>query len=162
MLIQKTFHLGMRSEAARAKLCDLREYRHDLSGVERAAVAEDEGCMHIEFRLPYGFHGNVDLARELGENPAQILFRSRDGNLEVLGVLEFFEIKPELTEIVLTVDYTIDSPFFRLLDYLAHSMERFINEQIERVEAHFARPVAGIRADRNLPTPINGHTPFTG
>ena len=161
MLIQKTFHLGMKAEIAREKLLNLREYRNELVGVEQAAV-DDEGVAHFEFHLPYGIRGKVELVRAPGEtdNPAQTLFRSRDGNLETLGVLEFFEIKPDLTEVVLTLDYSFTSPLFRLIDYFSHAMEHFIDRQLERVEAHFARPIAGVRADRNLPAPINGNRVF--
>ena len=154
MLIQKTFHLGMKKEAAREKLCNPREYRNDLAGVELDTGADG---VHFGFRLPCGLRVRTELVRAEGDNPAQLLFRSRGGNLEVLGVLEFFEIKAELTEVVLTVDYSFYSPFCQVIDYFSHGMERFVDRQLERVEAHFARPVAGVRADRNLPTPINGN-----
>ena len=159
MLIQKTFHLGMKGDIAREKLLNLREYRNDFTDVEQATVNAD-GVAHFEFRLRYGVPGKVDLVRAPGDNPAQVLFRSRDGNMDVLGVLEFFEIKPDLTEVVLTLDYSFTSPLLRLIDYFSHGMERFIDQQLERVEAHFARPITGIRADRNLPAPINGNARY--
>jgi hypothetical protein len=156
MLIQKTFHLGMKGEIARGKLLNLREYRNELVDVEQATV-DAEGVAHFDFHLSYGLRGKVDLVRAPGDNPAQLLFRSRGGNLDVLGVLECFEIKPDLTEIVLTLDYSFISPVARLVDYLSRSMERFIDEQLERIETHFARPITGMRADSTLPAPINGN-----
>jgi len=156
MLIQKTFHLGMTKEAARAKLLNLREYRNELHEVERAEV--EDGAAYFDFRIPGGFPVRAQLTEVPGENPAQTLFRSYSGgNVEVLGVLEFFEIKPDLTEVVLTIDYSFLSPFLRLVDYFTSGVERFIDRQLERVENHFAKPVAGVRADRNLPAPINGN-----
>ncbi len=159
MLIQKTFHLAMHKDVAREKLLNLREYRNDLSEVEEAIV-DEEGEARFEFHLPYGLRGKIVLVRVEGDNPAQTLFRSHGGNMEILGVLEFFEIKPNLTEVVLTLDYSFASPFFRLVDYFSHAMEHFIDRQLERVEAHFARPILGVRADRNLPAPINGNRLF--
>ncbi len=156
MLIQKTFHLGMKKEVARERLFHVREYRHELPGVELAVTAAAAEAVHFAFRLAGGVRARVELVRAEGDNPAQTLFRSRDGNLDVLGVLEFFEIKPDLTEVVLTLDYSFRSPVFQAVDYLLHGMERFIDRQIGSIEAHFARPVAGFRADRDLPTPING------
>lgn len=155
MLIQKTFHLQMAKETAKEKLSNLRSYHHQLVGVEKAVVTAD-GMAHFQFHLPCGFRGRVDLAEISGANPAQTLFQSRGGNLEVFGVLEYFEIKPNLTEVVLTLDYTIDSLFFRAIDYLAHSVDRFLNRQLECVEAYYTRSPAGLRADRNLAEPING------
>ena len=159
MLIQKTFHLGMRGEIAREKLLNLREYRNELVDVEQATV-DAEGVAHFVFHLPYKIHGKVALVRAPGDNPGQLLFRSREGNMDVLGVLECFEIKPDLTEIVLTLDYSFTSPVARLVDYFSHTMERFIDEQLGRIEAHFARPITGIRADSHLPAPINGNPKY--
>ncbi len=156
MLIQKTFHLQMAQEAAKESLTNLAGYKRQFVDVENAALTVD-GVAHFQFQLPYGFHGKVDLAEVPGVNPAQTLFRSQGGNVEVLGVLEYFQIKPNLTEVVLTLDYTIVPPVFRLIDYLSSSIDRFLNRQLERVETYFARSSPGIRADRNLPEPLNGH-----
>ena len=99
------------------------------------------------------------MAEVEGDNPAQTLFRSHRGNLEVVGVLEYFEVKPNLTEVVLTLEYRIHSPIFRILDYIGKGTDRFLNRQLEQIEAYFSYSTGspGIRADRNLAYPINGH-----
>jgi hypothetical protein len=156
MLIQKTFHLQMTQAIAKQRLSYLHGYGHQLVDVEEAAL-EGDGMAHLRFRLPYGFRGCIDLEEVPGVNPAQTLFRSQGGNVEVLGVLEYFEIEPRLTEVVLTLDYTIESPLFRLIDYLSNGVDRFLNRQLERIENYFSRSSGGIRADRNLQVPINGY-----
>lgn len=156
MLIQKTFHLHFMQEVARARLANPAGYRWRFVGVEVAEVAAD-GKAHFVFRLPCGLRVDVELVKLPGENPAQTIFGSSRGNVAVLGVLEYFPIRPGLTEVVLTLDYTICSPVFRLMDYLTHSVDRFLNRQLERLEFHFEQPQEGIRADTNLPTPINHH-----
>ena len=156
MLIQKTFHLHFVQEVARALLANPAGYRWRLAGVEVAEVSP-EGKAHFVFRLPWGFRIDVDLMKLPGENPAQTIFGSTRGNVAVLGVLEYFPIRPGLTEVVLTLDYTIVSPMCRLIDYMSHSIDRFLNRQLERLELHFAQPQEGVRADANLPRPINNH-----
>lgn len=156
MLIQKTFHMHMARELAKANLSDLPGYHRYFSGVDTVEV-DAEGVAHIQFRLPCGFYAELYLSPVPGENPNQRLFRSCGGNAEVLGIVDYFEIKPILTEVVLTVDYTIHSLFFRFVDHLTHGVDRFLNGQLERLEAHFDQPVVGIRADTTLRKPINGH-----
>ena len=155
MLIQKTFHLHAPTEVAKARLQDLAGYRRHFENVELAVVTP-EGKAHFVFRLPWGFHGDVELTQLLGENPAQTLFRSTRGNMTVLGVLEYFQIRPSLTEIVLTLDYTINSPLFRLIDRFGGSMDAFLNRQLECLEIHFTKPLDGVRVDDTiLPAPID-------
>jgi len=157
MLIQKTFHLHALQEVAKTRLTDLAGYRRQFADVE-VAVMTPEGKVHFVFRLPWGFRADVELTQLPGENPAQTLFRSTRGNVEVLGVLEYFQIRPSLTEVVLTLDYTIVSPLFRLIDRWGSGVDRFLNRQLERLETHFGQPLDGSRADANVPAPIN-HRP---
>ena len=157
MLVQKTFHMHVAPEVAKEKLSGLAEYYRSCTNFDRFAV-DPEGFAHLEFRIACGFRGSVDLIEVPTKNPSQTMFRSRNGNMEIMGVLEYFQIKPELTEVVLTVDYTIVSPIFQVLDYLFGGVDRFLNRQLQRVEMYFNQPVSGIRADTNLRHPINGRT----
>ena len=156
MVIQKTFHLHFVQEVAKARLANPASYRWRFADVERVEVTPD-GKGHFAFRLPWGFRVEVELVRLPGENPAQTLFRSTQGNVQVLGVLEYFSIRPSLTEVVLTLDYTILSPFCRFIDAMFHSIDLFLNRQLVHLESHFATPLEGIRADTNLSPPINHH-----
>jgi len=45
---------------------------------------------------------------------------------------------------------------------LCHSIDHFLNRQLTQLEAHFAQPLEGIRADTDLPTPINHHPRLQG
>ncbi|MDD5349600.1 MAG: hypothetical protein PHQ12_05265 [Chthoniobacteraceae bacterium] len=146
MLIQKTFHLHLMPEAARARLQNLAGYRHELVHVETAACTP-EGSAHFVFRLPWGFRADVELVRLPSEHPAQTLFRSRRGNIEVLGVLEYFQIRPSLTEIVLTLDYTIGPVCARWIDQMAHGLDRFLNRELECLERAFAQPPRAADSD---------------
>jgi len=161
MLIQKTFHLHCGQEATRARLANPAGYRWRFAGVETAEITPEKKA-HFVFRVVWGFRVDVELVQLPGENPAQTLFRSSRGNVRVLGALEYFPIRAGLTEIVLTLDYILDSPFCRLVDFLCHSIDHFLNRQLTQLEAHFAQPLEGIRADTDLPTPINHHPRLQG
>lgn len=150
MLIQKTFHLPTLREAAQARLANLPDYRQQLVQVDLAALTP-EGRAHFVFRLPWGFRAEVELVEVPGGNPAQTLFRSVGGNMEVLGVLEYFQIRPGLTEIVLTLDYNINSWFHRLMDQWGHGFDRFLNRQLECLEAALDGPRSA--------EPVNHHPP---
>lgn len=136
MLVQKTFHLPALRETAQARLADLRGYCHWLANLE-LAEAPGDGSAHFAARLPGGFRADVELVRVDGGNSAQTLFKSSRGNVEIIGIIEYFQIRPGLTEVVLTLDYTIQPWFFRWLDCVTHSVDRFLNHQLERVEAAF-------------------------
>jgi len=161
MLIQKTFHLHCAQEAARARLANPAGYRWRFAGVETAEVTP-EGKAHLAFRLPWGFRVEVTLVQLPGENPAQTPFRSIRGNVQALGVLEYFPIRPGLTEVVLTLDYTVLPPVCRFIDAMGHSIDRFLNRQLAHLETHFAQPLEGADAETNLPAPINHHPGLQG
>jgi hypothetical protein len=52
------------------------------------------------------------------------------GNAEVAGMIEFFPIRPNLTEVVLTLDYDAMSPLQKACD----TLDRFLNRQLSRIE----------------------------
>ena len=157
MLIQKSFHLHMLKEEAQSRLANLAGYRRQFANVEIAVVSPEGGEAHFVFRLPWGFRGDVRLVQVPSENPAQMLFRSSHGNIKVLGVLELFEIRRNLTEVILTLDYNIVPPFSRIIDRLGRGLDHFLNRQLQQVEAYFAQSPEGMRADTKLSKPINHH-----
>lgn len=140
MLTQKTFHLQMPWHKARAMLSDIRGYRRKCLYVEDM-LTPAKGVVRLLFSLPLRFRGHVDLAIVEGENPTQLLFRSEGGAIQLIGLLEYFEVKPNLTEIVLTVDYVISSRFYRWANYCSRSVDRFLNQNVALLESHFSQPV---------------------
>lgn len=158
MLIQKTFHLPMARGEAKSSLAQVQQFWRNFSGVQRAEMT-DPGTARFTVRLPFGFSAWCVMVDVPSQSPMQTLFRTTAGNIEVLGVVEFFEIRPRFTEVLLTVDYDVQPLWYQLADRLTHCMERWINEQIVQVEAYFSKRGAGIKANRSLRTPINGHGP---
>lgn len=106
-----------------------------------------------------GYRACVELALVEGEIETQTLFRSANGNIVVIGMLEYFESAPHVTEVVLTIDYLIRSPWHRWIDRMTRGVDALLNRNLTALEAYFSRPSAGFRADTNLARPINGNTP---
>lgn len=146
----------MEREAAMALLLNLREYRSALIGLERSIV-EPNGLLRLQFRLPWGFLARIYLAREWGEDQEQILFRSHGGNVEMFGSLDLVSIRRGLTEVLFVMEYRIIPPIHRWIDRSRLAVDALVDAQISNIETHFMRPVRGIQADRNLPSPMNGH-----
>ncbi len=65
----------------------------------------------------------------------RILFRSVGGDVELAGMVELFEIRPALTEVVLTLDYETLSPLQKAFE----ALDRFLNRQLARIEGCMER-----------------------
>jgi hypothetical protein len=142
MFIQKVFHIHQSVEETRKRLANIHAYRHRLNGVHKAMLSA-EGIGQFEFSIRPGCTVSAELA-EVADTADRVLFQSAGGNVRLQGAVEFFEIKKNLTEIVLTLEYSLHSAMHRALDRLTGGMDRFLNSQLERLQMHFD----GIHADR--------------
>jgi uncharacterized membrane protein len=136
MLIQKTFHIKKSLNDTKASLANIQAYRRELEGVNRAVITAD-GIAHFEIETGAGFGAAVDLAEIATGSENEILFQSLGGDMEISGMVEFFEIRNNLTEIVLTLDYSIKSSVLRAVDSLTGSVDHFLNRQLSRIQMHF-------------------------
>lgn len=136
MTIHKIFHIHQSVEETKNRLGHLWNYRHHLPDVEKAYLSQS-GEAFFEFQMPGGFTGEVRLERVQGENLNQVLFRSIEGNIEVVGILEFTQVRHNLTEVELTLDYEIQSPLMRSLDRWMHCMDGLLNRQLDAIRSHF-------------------------
>lgn len=133
MLIHKIFHAHLSVEETRRHLAKIGSYRHQFTGVNALHLSA-EGLARFEFKIAPGVMVSADLAEVPDSSPEQLLFRSIGGNVDVAGVLDFCAVKPNLTEVALTMEFQLKSPLHQMLNALTSGMERFLNEQLERVE----------------------------
>lgn len=136
MRIQKTFHILLSQNEAREALANVHGYRRYLEGVTRANLTAD-GVGEIEFDAGNGFNASLDLREVPCDAPDMVLFGSQGGDMELAGVLEFYPVKANLTEVTLTLDYQIESRLYAALDFVMSFMDRFLNRQISVIQAHF-------------------------
>lgn len=137
MLIQKTFHIHQSLDQTRKSLGDFQAYRRQLRGVKEASVSAD-GTGHFAATTGPG----MNIAADFAEVPCEKTdgcrtFRSVRGSIQFAGMCEFFPVKENLTEVVLTIDYRLASPVHRAMDWLTSATERFLNQQIEQIQIYF-------------------------
>ncbi len=156
MLIQKTFHVRDGLDRTKARLRDFPSYRRSLEIVDVSSLL---GCQPLRFAFVSGngFRANVELETLDSENPNQTLFRSTGGNMSVAGLVEFIAIRDDLTEVQLTIDYSVTSPIHSVLDAVTGTIDRFVTRQLRRLQATLAgaphEPAASGRSDATFRQP---------
>lgn len=145
MMLHKIFHLNQPVNETKRRLANLSSYRHHLDGVERADLSED-GLSHWRLLLPLGFRADFVLAEVASEEPNTVVFKSVDGDLEVMGMVSFHAIKNNLTEVDLVVNYESSSPLFKMLDRMLNVGDHFLINQLRRVRAHFEGIAAPVQS----------------
>ncbi len=136
MLIQKIFHVHKPLSETRYRLYNIASYRRQLEGVEKAMITAD-GIAHFQIEPSFGYDVVADLIELPNSTQERLLFGSISGNIDVAGVVEFYEVRENLTEIVLTIDYQLKNALARVVDSLTGSIDHFLNEQLVRLQTHF-------------------------
>jgi hypothetical protein len=134
MLLQKIIHVRQGLEDTKSRLANLHNYRRHFEGVQKALITA-EGVAQFDCTMQNGFRAHFVLVELPTEEENQVFFRSTAGNVDVAGLIEFFEIRPGLTEVQLTVEYSLKSPVQSLLDSVTGGVERFVNQQLRRLQA---------------------------
>jgi uncharacterized membrane protein len=134
MLLQKIFHVRRNLAETKASLGNLHQYRRHLEGVQKALVTAD-GVAQFDFVTNTGFRAHFVATELPADDENQILFKSTAGNVDAAGLIEFYEIRPGLTEVQITVEYSIGSALQRVIDGLTSGFERYLNRQVRRLQA---------------------------
>ena len=138
MITNKIFHLHQPVTEARETLRELGAWNGSEDDAEvRCAMIEREGIGRFEFSTHQGQRVSSDIQEVPGDDPNRILFRSVGGNVELAGMIEFFPIRPNLTEVVLTLEYESVSQVQKVLG----TLDRFLNRQLARIEGCMERAV---------------------
>jgi len=122
MLIQKVFDVRQNLEKAQARFSNSQGFSdgfRNLGNLDGFAGLADR-C----FRDPF----QIELLPT--EDRHQVLFRSRGGETELCGLMELLPVRDHLTEVQLTLEYEIPSPWRRLLDRLLGVTNRRVDCQI--------------------------------
>lgn len=145
MMLQKTFHMNNSAEETRERLFNIGSYRHHLDGVERAEFT-GHGISHWSVLLPLGFKADFVLTEEVSDDRNTVVFKSLDGDFEIVGMIKFYAIKAQLTEVEMTLNYESGSRAFNLLDRMFNLGDYFMLNQLRRVRAHFEGIAAPVRS----------------
>lgn len=136
MLLQKTLHMSQSLEECKSRLASIHSYRRQLPMVTKANVTSSK-TLDFGFRGPLGFEGHTVISTLESDQPEQVGFESWGGNIELMGLIEFEEVRPDCTEVSIAVYYEIKNRFFAWLDRRFHFVEAFLNAELRSLRAHF-------------------------
>jgi hypothetical protein len=136
MLLEKTFHMSQPVAECKARLSNIQSYRRQFLMVTKATVTSSK-MVDFSFRGPLGFQAHTLLAAVDNETPDQYAFESRGGNVDLLGLVDFAEIRPDFTEITLAMHYEIKNKLFAWLDKRFHFVDTLVTGELRSIRAHF-------------------------
>lgn len=138
-------------DECKARLASIQSYRRQLATVTKATVTSSK-TVDFAFRGPLGFEGQTVIAALEEESPERFAFESWGGNIDVMGLVEFEEVRPGCTEVNIAVHYEIKNRFFAWLDRRIRFIDGFLTGELRSLRAHFE----GIAAPVSEPAAIYG------
>jgi hypothetical protein len=136
MLLQKTLHMNQSLDECKHRLASIQSYRRQFVMVTKATVTSSK-TVDFSFRGPLGFEARTVLLSVESDSPDQFAFESTGGNLDVMGLVEFTEIRPSCTEVTLALHYEIKNKLFAWLDRRFHFVDAFVTSELRSIRAHF-------------------------
>ena len=124
MLLQKTLHMSQPVAECKARLASIQSYRRQFLMVTRATVTSSK-TVDFSFRGPLGFEAHTVLLSVESDSPDQYGFESVGGNIALMGIVDFAEIRPNCTEVTLAVHYEIKNKLFAWLDRRLYFVDSF-------------------------------------
>ena len=123
-------------EECKARLSSIQSYRRQFLMVTKATVTSSK-TVDFSFRGPLGFQARTVLLSVDSESSDEYAFESVGGNLDVMGLVDFTEIRPQCTEVTLAVHYEIKNKLFAWVDRRLHFVDAFLNSELRSIRAHF-------------------------
>jgi len=136
MLLEKTFHMSQPVDECKARLASIQSYRRQFLMVTKATVTSSK-TIDFSFRGPLGFQVETTLSALENESSDQFAFESVGGNIELMGLVDFSEIRPSFTEVTLAVHYEIKNKLFAWLDRHFKFVDAFLAGELRSIRAHF-------------------------
>ncbi len=136
MLLQKTLHMNQAAAECRSRLASIQSYSRQFVMVTKATVTSSK-TMDFSFRGPLGFQASTILMGQETGDPNQYAFESAGGNIEIMGLVDFTEVRPHCTEVTLAVHYELKNKFFAWLDRRFHFVDAFLNAELRSIRSHF-------------------------
>jgi hypothetical protein len=135
MLLQKTLHMSRPVAECNARLASIQSYRRQFLMVTRATVTSSK-TVDFSFRGPIGFEAHMVLLSVESDAPNQYAFESAGGNIDLMGIVDFTEIRPSCTEVTLAVHYEIRNKLFAWLDRRVGFVDTFVTAELRSIRAH--------------------------
>ena len=136
MLLQKTLHLSQPAAECKARLANIQSYRRQFLMVTRATVTSSK-TVDFSFRGPLGFEAHTVLLSVESDVPNEYAFESAGGNIDLMGIVDFTEIRPNCTEVTLAAHYEIRNKFFAWLNRRSRFVDTFMAAELRGIRTHF-------------------------
>jgi hypothetical protein len=136
MLLEKTLHMSQPLAECKARLAGIQSYRRQFLMVTKATVTSSK-TVDFSFRGPVGFQARTVLLAIDSDSPDQCAFESVGGNIDLMGLVDFTEIRQNCTEVTLAVHYEIKNKLFAWLDRRLHFVDAFVTAELRSIRAHF-------------------------
>src|SRR5450759_4330982 len=136
MLLQKTLHMSQSLAECKARLSSIQSYRRQFLMVTKATVTSSK-TVDFSFRGPFGFQARTVLLSVESDSPDQYVFESAGGNIALMGIVDFAQIRPNCTEVTLAVHYEIKNKLFAWLDRRLRFVDSLVTAEFRSIRAHF-------------------------
>lgn len=156
MMLQKTLHMNLTLEECRARLANIQGYRRQFVMVTKATATSSK-TIDFSFRGPLGFEGNTVVSTIPSDSPDQFAFESWGGNIDLMGLVDFAEVRPDCTEVTIAVHYEIQNKLYAWLDRKFGFIDSFLTAELRSLRSHFegvAAPVAAREASFAMFEPL--------
>ncbi len=131
-------------EECRTRLANIQGYRRQLVMVTKATITSSK-TIDFSFRGPLGFEGKTVVSTVPSDSPDQLAFESWGGNIDLMGLIDFTEVRPDCTEVTIAVHYEIQNKLYAWLDRKFGFIDSFLTAELRSLRSHFegvAAPVA--------------------
>src|SRR5260370_37730341 len=104
--------------------------------VTRATVTSSK-TVDFSCRGPFGFEAHTVLLSVESDSSDQYAFESVGGNIDLMGIVDFAEIRPNCTKVTLAVHYEIKNQLFAWLDRRLRFVATLVNAEFPLRLSHF-------------------------
>ncbi|MEO5753840.1 MAG: SRPBCC family protein, partial [Chthoniobacterales bacterium] len=146
MLLQKTFHMSQSLDECKSRLASIQSYRRQLKMVTKATVTSSK-TLALGLRGPLGFEAETVVTALDSDSPDQMAFESWGGNIDLMGLIEFEEVRPDCTEVTIAVHYDIKNKVYAWFDQKFGFMDAFLTSELRSLRSHFEGIAAPVLED---------------
>ncbi len=151
MLLQKTLHMSQSLDECKSRLAGVQSYRRQLVMVTKATVTSSK-TLDLTFKGPMGFKAQTVVAAIESGSPDQFAFESWGGNIGLMGLIDFEEVRPDCTEVTFAVHYEIRNKLYAWLDRRFGFIDAILTTELRSLRSHFE----GIAAPAPERAPVFG------
>ena len=123
-------------DECKSRLASIQSYRRQFAMVTKATVTSSK-TLDFSFRTPLGFEAHTVVAAIESDSPDQLAFESWGGNIDLMGIVEFEEVRADCTEVTLALHYEIKNKLYAWLDRRFGFVDSFLTSELRSLRSHF-------------------------